>query len=206
MMSSPRARRAFWGDVRFLIGVALVLLSIIGVWLIVSSAKQTTAVLQANRTIAQGEVLVSGDFRVVEVGLGALVDDYLAPQGLDSGMIASRTLEQDELLPASATADASSARTTNIVVESSVGIPASVRAGTAIELWSSPVTADGEGFEAPRILSADVVVASVVENEGMLAQQRAAVEVVIDRGDVAAVLTAITDGAVLSVVPLGAES
>ena len=205
-MSLPRARRAFWGDVRFLIGIALVILSIVGVWLIVSSAKQTTPVLQANRTITQGEALVSGDFRVVEVSLGGVVDGYLAPQDLTAGMIASRTLIEDELLPTSATADAGSSRTTNIVVESSVGIPENVGSGTAIELWYSPVAADGDGFDAPRILASDVVVAAVVESDGMLAQRRAAVELIIDRADVAAVLAAITDGAVLSVVPLGSGS
>lgn len=205
MMSLPRARRAFWGDIRFLIGIALVILSIVGVWLIVSSAKQTTPVLQANRTITQGEALVSGDFRVVEVSLG-VVDGYLAPQDLTSGMIASRTLIEDELLPASAAADARSGRTTNIVVESSVGIPENVGPGTSIELWYSPVAAEGDGFDAPRILASDVVVASVVEGDAMLAQRRAAVELIIDRADVAAVLAAITDGAVLSVVPLGSGS
>jgi len=206
MTTPTRAGRAFWGDARFLIGVALVILSIVGVWLIVSSARQTTPVLQANRTITQGEALVSADFRVVEVSLGSVVDGYLAPQDLVSGLIASRTLADGELLPTAAAAEAQSSRTTHIVVESSVGLPENVGAGTSIELWYSPLIADGEGFDSPKILASDVVVASIPEASGMLSQRSATVELVIDRADVAAVLAAITGGAALSVVPLGSSS
>jgi hypothetical protein len=206
MTTQPRVRRAFWGDIRFLIGIALVILSIAGVWLIVSSARQTTPVLQADRTIAQGEALVSDDFRVVEVSLGTVVDGYLAPQDLEPGMIASRTLAAGELLATTATADAQSSRTTSIVIESSVGIPESVAVGTPVELWYAPLLAESDEFDAPRILVADVVVASIPEADEMLAQRTAMLEIVIDRSDVADVLAAITGGAALSVVPLGHAS
>jgi hypothetical protein len=206
MTTKLRARRPFWGDVRFLIGVVLVIGSIAGVWLIVSSARDTTPVLQANRTITQGEALASGDFRVVEVSLGSVVDGYLAPQDLEPGMIAARTVDDGELLAATAAGDAQSGRTTNIVVESSVGIPARVGAGTAVELWYSPPLEDDGEYDAPRILAADVVVASVPENDGMLAQRSAAVELVINRADVADVLAAINAGAALSIVPIGSGS
>lgn len=206
MTTLPRARRAFWGDIRFLIGIALVVLSVLGVWMIVSTARETTPVLQADRTIAQGEALASDDFRVVEVSLGAVMDGYLAPQDLVAGMVAARTVEDGELLPATAAADAQSSRTTNIVVESSVGIPARIDVGTAVELWYSPPLDENGAFDAPRILAADVVVASIPEQEGMLAQRSAAVELVIDRADVADVLAAITGGAALSIVPLGSGS
>ena len=206
MTTHLRPRRAFWGDIRFLIGIALVILSIVGVWLIVSSARQTAPVLQAVRTIAQGEALVSGDFQVVDVSLGAAAEGYLAPQDLSPGLVAARTLSDGELLPASATADADSARTTTVVVESSAGIPANVAAGTTVELWQAPPLPDGKGFETPRILVADVVVASVDDEDGVLAERTTALEVVIDRADVADVLAAITDGSALSVVPLGSDS
>ncbi|MCE7480370.1 MULTISPECIES: SAF domain-containing protein [Microbacterium] len=206
MTTQPRARRAFWGDIRFLIGIALVILSVAGVWLIVSSARQTTPVLQADRTIAQGEALVSDDFRVVEVSLGTVVDGYLAPQDLEPGMIAARTLAAGELLPVTAASDAQSGRTTSIVIESSVGIPESVVVGTPVELWYAPLVAESDEFDAPRILVADVVVASIPDTDGMLAQRTAMLEIVIDRSDVADVLAAITGGGALSVVPLGYAS
>jgi hypothetical protein len=206
MTTHPRARHAFWGDIRFLIGIALVILSMVGVWLVVSTARDTTPVLQANRTIVQGAPLTSDDFRVVEVSLGAAADEYLAPQNLTAGLIASRTVGSGELLPSIATADAQSGRTTNIVIESSVALPAHLGVGTPVELWYSPVIADSGELDSPRILAADAVVASVPENDGMLAQRSAAVEVIVDRADIAEILAAVTDGAALSVVPRGSGS
>lgn len=204
MNTAARTRRTFWTDIRFLIGVVLVIVSILGVWLIVSSARETMPVLQANRTITQGEALASGDFQVVEVNLGAVTDGYVSPPDLDSGMIAARTVTAGELLSSTAIADAHSARTTNIVVESSVGLPAHIGAGTAVELWCAPLLDDSKAFDAPRILAADVVVASIPEADGMLAQRSTAVELIIDRADVAQVLEAINAGAALSIVPQGA--
>lgn len=206
MTTNARPRRAFWGDVRFLIGIALVALSIAGVWLVVSSAGRTTPVLQANRTIVQGETLVSADFQVVEVSLGAASSDYLAPQDLEPGQIAARTLTEGELVPAAAAAEADSGRTTTIVIQSSTGIPAGVGPGTIVELWHAPLLPDGRSHDAPRILVADAAVSSVIESEGMLATEGTGVEVVIDRSDVADVLAAVTGGSALSLVPIGASS
>ncbi|CAH0163096.1 hypothetical protein SOM10_00565 [Microbacterium sp. CFBP9023] len=206
MSKFSRSRRAVWGDARFLIGIAVVALSVAGVWAVVSSSGATTPVLQATRTIPLGEALVSGDFQVVDVGLGAVSDRYLAPQDLRPGQIASRTVVDGELMPTSAAEDADANRTTTIVVESSTGIPADVGAGSIIELWHSPPVDDGALPGTPRILVADAIVTSVTKTEGMLAADGTTAEIVIDRADVADVLSAITGGSVLSVVPIGSTS
>lgn len=206
MSKFVRSRRAVWGDARFLIGIAVVALSIGGVWAVVSSSGTTTPVLQATRTIALGEALVSEDFQVVEVGLGTVTDRYLAPQELHAGQVASRTVFAAELLATSAAESADANRTTTIVVESSTGIPADVAAGSVIELWHSPPVDDGGSQGPPRILVADAIVKSVTKAEGMLSADGTTAEIVIDRADVAEVLAAITGGSVLSVVPIGSTS
>jgi len=206
MSKFVRSRRAVWGDARFLIGIAVVALSIGGVWAVVSSSGTTTPVLQATRTIALGEALVSEDFQVVEVGLGTVTDRYLAPQELHAGQVASRTVFAGELLATSAAESADANRTTTIVVESSTGIPADVAAGSVIELWHSPPVDDSGSQGPPRILVADATVTSVTKAEGMLSADGTTAEVVIDRADVAEVLAAITGGSVLSVVPIGSTS
>ncbi|MFJ4997494.1 hypothetical protein ACIP5T_05040 [Microbacterium sp. NPDC088619] len=206
MSKFVRSRRAFWGDARFLIGIAVVALSIGGVWAVVSTSGTTTPVLQATRTIALGEALIASDFQVVEVGLGTVTDRYLAPQELRTGQIASRTVFEGELMATAAAEDGDANRTTTIVVESSTGIPAGVAAGSVIELWHSPPVDDGSGQGPPRILVADATVASVTKTEGMLTAEGTTAEVVIDRADVADVLAAITGGSVLSVVPIGSTS
>lgn len=204
-MMHARARRPFFGDLRFLIGLALVVVSIAGVWLLVASSRQTTPVLQATRTVLPGETLTSADLQVVEVGLASLTDTYLAPQDLDPGSIAVRTLPAGELLPRSAVGDEDSARTTTVVV-SSTSIPDGVSAGSVVELWHAPPIEDGQAFDAPRVLVGDAIVARVAEAEGMLSQSRTDVELVIDRADVGEVLTAITGGSIISLVPAGAGS
>lgn len=206
MPALSRPRRAFWGDLRFLIGIALVALSMTGVWFIVSSSDDAAPVLQASRTITQGEALTSSDFHVVELGLGALGDDYLGPQDLQPGQVASRTLMKGEIVPDAAVADASESRSTAIVIESSTGLPESVAAGTVVEVWHAPPLEDGRVYDVPRILVSEVIVRSVIEAEGMLAEAGTQVEVVIDRSDVADVLAAVTGGSALSVVPVRAGS
>ena len=203
MNSHPRPRRAFWGDVRFLVGLGMIAASIAGVWLVVSSAGATTPVLQATRTIVEGEAVRSDDFQVVEVNLSSLTDRYLAPQDLDGGSVASRTLAADELVPDSAVADAESRRTTTIVIETGTAVPRGVAVGSPVELWQSRIPEDGAAPEPPSILVDAATVASVVEDEGVLASSDAGVELVIERSDVAAVLAAITGGANLSIVPIG---
>lgn len=202
MTTLTRARHAPWGDLRFYIGIALVLLSVVGVWSIVASARTTTAVLQADRTLVPGEALSSADFVITEVSLGAAAEHYLAPQDLVPGMVAARSVEAGELLSSAAVGDVAESRTTTIVVESSLGLPADVTTGSVVELWHAPPLDDG--FDAPRILLADAVVAALVSDEGMLAQSTPAVELVIDRSDVADVLAAITGGSTLWLVPVGA--
>ncbi|WP_350352636.1 SAF domain-containing protein [Microbacterium sp. A8/3-1] len=197
-----RPRRAFWGDVRFLIGIALVIVSITGVWLIVSASDDAAPVLQANRTITEGEALTSGDFQVVEVGLGALADDYLGPQDLQQGQVASRTLERGEIVPTSATTDAAESRSTTIVIESSTGIPEDVVSGAVVEVWHAPPLEDGRSYDVPRILVAEVIVRDVLEDDTVLADASTRVEIVIDRSDVADVLAAVTGSSSLSVVPV----
>lgn len=206
MSTFSRPRRAFWGDVRFLVGIALVGISITGVWLIVSAADTTTPVLQADRTIVQGETLTAADFRVVDVSLGALSDEYMKPQDLGSGQIAARTIAEGELVPHAASGRSDDNRTTTLVVQSSIGIPENIGAGAVVELWQAPLLEDGRGHAAPRILVSDAIVTEVLEPEGMLSASRSAVEIVIDRAHVADVLAAISGEAALSVVPVGAGS
>lgn len=206
MNTSPRPVRAFWSDVRFLIGVGLVIASVAAVWLIVTGARETAPVLQSTRTIVVGEVLTSADFRAVDVGLGALGDDYLTPGELGPGLIATRTITAGELVPHSATAPADSARTTTVVIDSAAGVSETITVGTVVELWYAPPRDGTRGFEDPRILVPDVTVAAVIEAGGMVSQGGTTLEVVIDRSDVADVLAAITDGSALSVVPVGTGS
>lgn len=203
MTTRSRPRRALFVNVRFIVGVVLVIASVAGVWTLVAASRQTAPMLQATRTIVVGEPLSADDFRVVDVGLGALSETYLAPQDLGEDLVAARTLEAGELIPVNSVTDAASSVRTTIVISSAAAIPAEVGPGTVVELWQAPLQEDGRTFDAPRILVADAVVGKVVEGDGMLAQERSEVEVVLARSDVSDVLAAMTGGAAISLIPTG---
>jgi hypothetical protein len=193
-------RRAFWGDARFFLGVLLVAASVAGVWLVVTAARQTVPVYAAAHTLVPGQVIEPGDLEVVDVALGALAGAYLPAEDSDRALVATRTVEAGELVPAASVGDARSARTTNVVVRSAVDVPASVGAGAVVEVWAAPIREDG-GYDEPRVLVADATVVSVTRDDSMIGGGAAALELVIPRADVSATLAAMADESALSIVP-----
>lgn len=201
-----RARpRAPWADVRFLLGILLVIASVAGVWFVVAAARQTAPAFAASRTLVPGEAISSDDVRVVDVALGQLGEAYLAPDALADGLVATRTIESGELVPAAAVGDAAAVRTTSVVLRSAVDVPGSVAAGSVVEVWAAPMLERGR-YDVPRILVADATVVSVTRDDSMIGGGSAALEVVIPRADVAATLAAMSDESALSVVPLTGAS
>lgn len=194
------SRRAFWGDARFLLGILLIVSSVAGVWFVVSAARQTAPAFAAARTIVEGQPVVADDLREVDVSLGSLGDAYLAPAAWTDGLVATRTVPAGELVPADALGAADSVRTTSLVVESSIDVPASVGTGDVVEVWGAPVQ-DAGTYDEPRILVADATVVSVERDDSVMGGGSAKLEVVIPRADVAAMLAALSDGSALSVVP-----
>ena len=193
-------RRAFWGDARFFLGVLLVAASVVGVWFVVTSARQTVPVYAAAHTIVPGEAIGEGDLKVVDVALGTLAGTYLSADDLDDAVVATRTIAAGELVPAASVGDPDSARTTSVVVRSAVDVPASVEAGTVVEVWAAPLLEQG-AYDEPRVLVADATVVSVTRDDSMIGGGAAALELVIPRADVAATLAAMADESALAIVP-----
>ncbi len=202
-LESVRARpRAFWADARFFLGILLIVASIAGVWLVVAAARQTVPVFAASRTLVPGEVVASDDLTVVDVALGQVGGAYLVPGALAEGTIATRTIQKGELVPTSAVGDASAARVTTVVLRSAIDVPASVTAGTVVEVWAAAPLEQGR-FDTPRILVPDATIVSVTRDDSMIGGGSAQLEVVIPRADAAAALAALADESALSVVPTG---
>lgn len=194
------APRAFWADARFLLGIALILASVAGVWLIVAAARQSEPVFAAARTIVPGESVTASDLRVVEVALGTMADTYAAPVDLEPGAVAVRTIAEGELVPRSALGEQSAGTRTSVVIRTGTDVAAAVVPGADVEVWVAPVTEDG-GRAAPRILVPTATVVSVERADAIVADTAVSLELVIARADVAAVLAALADDSVLSVVP-----
>jgi len=196
----PRPR-PFWSDVRFILGIVLIVASIAGVWLVVAAARQTVPVFAAARTIVPGEAVGADDLRVVDVALGSVSTAYAAPGTLTPGAVATRTITEGELVPRSAVGDPDQARTTTVVVRSASDVPAAVVTGTTVEVWAAAPLERGQ-YDTPRILVASATVASVGRDEGVMGAAGATLELVIERADVATVLAAVADASSLSVVPV----
>lgn len=192
--------RAFWADARLFLGIVLIAASIAGVWLVVGASRQTSPVFAAAHTLVPGQPVAHDDVRPVEVALGQAAGAYLTAATLEEGLVATRTVEAGELVPASAVGDAAGVRTTSVVVRSAVDIPASVVPGSVVEVWSAPRLERGT-FETPRILVADATVAWVGRDDSAIGGGGVALELVIPRADVAATLEAVAGEAALSVVP-----
>ncbi len=205
-MITARTARRPWTDLRFFIGLALIVLSVAGVWLIVGAAKQTRPALQAVHTIVPGDPLTSADVRVVDVVLGTVGSGYLTPATLEPGLIATRTIAEGELVSSTAAAGSDEGRTTSVVVRSAVPVPGSIGRGSVVELWAADPHAEGKGFDAPRVLLPDATVASVDREDGPLSAKSTTLELVVSRAKVGEVLGALTAGSSLSVVPVGART
>lgn len=201
----PQRTRSLRTDARFLVGIALIALSIAGVWFVVDAARRTVPVLAADRTIAQGEAVTAADVRVVDVALGQVADAYAVSGALEDGVVATRTIAAGELVPMGALGEATAARTTSVVIDSAADVPASVGAGSLVEVWEAPLLERGL-FDSPRILVADATVVSVSRDDSLMGGGSAALELVIPRADVAATLAALSGGSSLSVVPIAGAS
>jgi hypothetical protein len=198
---SRRPRRP-WADVRFAVGLLLIAASIAGVWAVVAVSRRTEPVYVASHTIVPGERLDADDLAVVDVALGRIDGTYLTPGTALSGMVSSRTIPAGELVPHDAVQPERDGRTTTVVVQSSAEVPSGVRTGTHVEVWVAEHTESG-AYEAPDILVADAVVASVSRDDSMLGGGAASLELVIPRADVADALAAIAAEDAISVVPTG---
>ena len=198
---TPRQRpRAFWADLRFLLGIALIVASVTGVWLVVAAARQTTPVFAAATTLVPGQSVEPGDLHVVQVALGQLDDAYASPATLVPGAVATRVVPAGELVPRDAVGEASRVRTTTVVVTSTNDVPEDVSTGSAVEVWAA-APAERGAFDPPRILVGSAVVGAVQRDRSMMGGAGVAVEIVIARTDLAATLAAIADGSSLSIVP-----
>ena len=203
MASSTRATnrsRPIWLDVRFLIGIVLVVASAIGVWAIVREARTTSPVLAAAHTIVPGQAVTAADLVELEARLGSASERYLDPAALDEGMVATRTIQEGEILPAAAIGTADDVDLTTLVVRSALDVPAGIVAGSVVELWATPLTGPGE-YGDPQVIVPHAVIAEVRSDESMVSRAGADLEVIVARTDVARVLEHVAGGSAMSAVP-----
>lgn len=194
------ASRRTWMDPRLAIGVVLVLASLAGVWLVVQHSARTEVAWSATRTLLPGEALAAGDVEQVAVRLPQSHERYLAVDAEPLGLVVAATVGEGELVPVRAVGTSPSAERAAVVIDVEGAVPRAVRPGALVDVWTAPPTEDG--FAAPTVLVHDAIVASVLEDEGMLAVAGAQLELLVPRDETALLLDALSNEHAVSVVPL----
>ena len=202
-----RPRRRFPIDPRLLVGVLLVAASVAGVSWIVGAADRTVAVYAARSALYPGDRISADDLAVARVRLGSGVERYLTVADLPvDGAVVSRAVGEGELLPAAAVGAVESATLAAVVVRLSGPLSDAARPGTAVDLWAAP-RLDSSRFGPPAVLVPGATIVRVVEDEGLVADDGVALEVLVPRTSVARVLEALSNedavAAVPASVPLG---
>lgn len=196
---SGRNRRAIWVDARFLIGIALVAISILGVWLVVNAARMTISVAVSAGPLIPGQAVSDKDLRWAEVSLGDSASLYVTDLPDDAVMV--HALAEGELLPKSSVIASDRSDVTTVVISSTTEIASSLGVGSAVEVWFSPKK--DRVYGEASVLIAEATVAGVREGSKMGASGGVLLELVILRDEVPAVLDAQASQAALWAVPLG---
>lgn len=208
MLEPPAApRRLRLPDARTLLGLLLVAAAVAGVVGVLALGRSTVQVYRATSDLIVGEPVDPASLELVDVELGTAASAYVAEGALPAdGAVATRPVAAGELLPQAALG-APDIDAATVLVPIAGSLPASAVAGAAVELWASaPSTRAGGGHEPPivlvdaarvlRIEAADTVISGLGDTQ---------VELRVPRSDVAAVLGAVSDEALLSIVPIYAE-
>lgn len=201
MTTSPamRLRAPRWKDPRLIVGIVLVLVSILLGGLLAARLSQTTTVLVAREPIVAGDLLSAEDFTSAEVRLGDHAGRYLAtPDQVPEGAVALRSVDAGELVPLGAIGQDASSALRPIMIPVDKAVAESVTPGRAVELWR---TGKGEekGTSRAELLVEEALVRRV-EDGSTLGMRSKAVEVLVPRDSIAAVLEALGDGDAVDVI------
>lgn len=194
-------RGAFRLDPRLLIGILLIAASTTGVWALVSGLDDSTEVYTARGTLTPGTRVEAADLTTESLRLGATVDHYLVPGDVpEGGLVVSRTIEEGELVPASAVDEVDRTGLATVVVPSRGPLPSGLGAGASVDVWAARHI-ERDNYEPPAVLVAGAEIAGIQEPEGMVASGGASVELLIPREKVAALLQALAAGDAIDLVP-----
>lgn len=195
-----------WRDLRLLVGVLLVLLSVAGGTRLVMSLDDTTPVYAATRDLLPGQVVSTEDLEVVQVRLGEPLQRYLdGAQQVAPGTYLVRGVAAGELVPAAALGTARQALDKTVTVPVDPSVLPGLSTGALVDLWVSPRDpgAVGTAYLDPQLLLAGAVVDQVPQQAGGLGAGlgRASISVVVPADRVGEVIGAVDQDARITLVP-----
>ena len=227
---AARRRRTPWFDPRFAIGLILVVVSVLGVVGLVGAANASVVVLAARDALSPGQRIHASDLAPTSIRADRTAQLYLRASDVPAaGVIVTRPVSAGELVPHSAVGSDAGAHLTSVVVSVPTALPASVSPGSRVDLWSAVPASEqaddgssGDGtadtgsgatgaappdggagsFAPPSVLVSSAIVVRLVDQKDLVASNGSAIELLLPKSDVASVLDAIANGAILSIVPV----
>jgi hypothetical protein len=187
-------RRPLW-----LISVFLVATSICGVWLVLEANRTTETYLVAIDDLATGSSLTQTSVGTLAVSLFGLSGSYLKQGELTDQSYLIRPLSSGELIPKSAVTSQLLDDQVNLVISTGIVISSELRAGSKIQLWTSPFLEYGK-YGEPYILALDSEIVEIKKPEGAFVNQAPLVEIRIPIESLQAVLQSIANQDSLAVI------
>jgi hypothetical protein len=175
----------------------LVLLGWLAILVYPSSSQQTTEALVAKSNIFVGDRVLPSDFETRSLVLGETSSAYLSANEIPQDAIASRDILAGELLAKTAIG-----RTEQVLIPLALQLaqaPASqIRVGCSVNVWATALHLGAvDGLPEPIALNARV---SAIKLSASMGQERAVVEVLVQKEFVPPLLLAQADGSVISLV------
>ena len=200
--SAPRLKKPSWKDPRLLLGLLLVLASVAGVSALVASQDHTIQVLAASREIPVGSVLEADDFDVVQVSLGGLAGTYMsAADPFPENAVAGTIIRRGELLSRADLVKAEDLDRKPLGLDVQSPLPSGIRAGDRVDVWASLPNGQN-GYGEPRRLLTAAEISELSVNESVIAGADATrLLVLVEDGDLPALLGALSNQAKIAVVP-----
>ena len=187
-------------DPRLVVGVALILASVAGVWAVVEAADRTSPVFVARSTLSVGDTISEDDLTVAHVRLEEADTRYLASLP-DGDLVVTRTVFTGEFVPLTAVKTGAQVQVSAVVVDSATRLPGSLEPGSLVDVWAAEQEEDGS-FAPPVVVVERASVVEVLEQQGLVTAGSAnTLEILVPTGSVALLLAALAGDSVISIVP-----
>jgi hypothetical protein len=203
--TARRLRQPSWRDVRLLVGLALVALSVVAGALVVSAADRTSPTYAATRALTPGESLEAADLTVVGARVTGGPFPYVSARGqLQPGLVVLRPVLPGELLAKSAVGDRAQVTVRPVTVPVDPEIAEGLQTGMLVDVWVARHRTDSErGYAEPERVATDVAVGDRATRRGALGSaSTTAVQVLVDGDVVPQLIHAVDDEDRVTLVPV----
>jgi hypothetical protein len=210
-LPTPRAARLArprWLDLRLVIGVLIVLVSVVLGARLVATVDDTYEVWSVGSDLGARTTLTADDLVPVAVSLGEGARRYLSSSTSPVGRVLARPLARGELIPLAALLEPDAADLRRVVIEVDRVSTSGLRRGKVVDVYAVPSADPGADSPAPpRLVVGAVTVAAVSGEAGAIAAsgRTSGVTLLLDSATVPTVLAAGEQGRIVLVeVPPGA--